>query len=156
MVEKQFMSAPQNDPLIERTIRDFKSGNSDAVQHDLSEILLRDTDARNPANNSPADVAANLAHDADLLHTGTGMTRGALEKLGFPDPLMEDTIHEVKTKHIGAALRDAQRLLARDGKTSEADDKQLKDDHERLHAAGVRDDLLVRLGFPKPDAKPQQ
>jgi hypothetical protein len=149
------MSAPQHDVLIERTINDFKSGNSDAAQHDLSEVLLRDSDPRNPANKSSAGVAARLAHDADALHTGTGLTRGALERLGFPDPLMEDTIHEIKTKHIGAALRDAQKLLARDGKTSEPDDKQLKDDHERLHAAGVRDDLLVRLGFPRPDAKPQ-
>jgi hypothetical protein len=149
------MSAPQHDALIDRTIRDFKSGNSDAVQHDLSEILLRDSDPRNAANKSSADVTAHLANDADVLHAGTRLTRGALEKLGFPDPLMEDTIDEVKTKHIGAALRDAQRLIARDGKTSEPDDQQLKDDHERLHAAGVRDNLLVKLGFPMPDKTAQ-
>ena len=151
------MGAPQHDPLFDRTMRDFKSGNSEAMQQDLNELLLRDSDPRNPANKSAADVSARLAHDADMLHTATGMSRGALAKIGFPDPLMDAAVEAVKTKHISAALRDAQRLLARDGKQCEADDKQLKDDHLRLHAAGVRDDLLVTLGFPRPDvAQPEK
>ena len=147
------MSVPQHDVLIEKTIKDVKHGDANAVQKDLQDIRFRDTDLRNPANKNGASVREHLMKDGEALHSGAGLSHGLLQKLGFPDPLMENTIHDVQAKNGGAVMRDVQQLLARDASPSDPANRQLKDDHQRLHAAGMADDTLVKLGFPMPDVK---
>jgi hypothetical protein len=145
------MSGPQRDVLIEKTIRDVKHGDAPAAQRDLQDILFRDTDLRNPANKNAVNVREHLMQDGEALHAGAGLSHGLLQKLGFPDPMIEKTIHDLQAKNGDAAMRDVQQLLARDATPSDRADKQLKDDHQSLHAAGMPDNALVKLGFPMPD-----
>jgi hypothetical protein len=149
------MNGPQHDVLMDKTIKDVKHGDAQAVQKDLQEILFRDTDLGNPANKNAAHVRQHLIQDGEALHAGAHLSHGLLQKLGFPDPLMEKTVHDLQARDGAAATGDIQQLLARDAKPSDPTHRELKEDHQRLHAAGMRDDALVKLGFPMPDIHPE-
>lgn len=145
------MSGQQHDVLIDKTIKDVKHGDVQAVQKDLQDILFRDTDLRNPANKNAVNVREHLIKDGEALHAEAGLSHGLLQKLGFPDPLIDKTVHDWQAKNGQSVMADMRQLLARDA--SDPTGRQLKDDHERLHAAGVPDDTLAKLGFPQPDVQ---
>ncbi len=144
------MSAPEHDALIDKTAKDIKAHHTEAVQEDIHEVLARDTNRFDPAN----EGNARLLQDENALRAKTGLSPAALQKLGFPDPLIENAVRDIQARDAEGILIDLIHLLARDGKGPGS--KQLKEDHRQLHDAGMNELSLVNLGFPMPDKKKEQ
>lgn len=162
------------DALVQKALADGSHGNKAAFQQDILNILRRDTDLSNPANKNPEHVKANLKRDGEALHKG-GIDNATLRRLGFPvdndapsnqaktpaarppegssDPLMDKAKLDISKRDTASLTNDLIQILQRDAKAGDpvGTRQRLQNDHQALHAMGIPDETLEKLGFPMPE-----